>query len=187
MNISVGKKVLNHGRKQWIWAKSVPSLNWMGICQLIPAEERAWETHSAMWWGKKRRRIQVPIALQETSNVFSSFQNKTKGFKASMMMRVLSFSQVGYVQRLSLLSAHLDLNPWSLTLNSRTKGNVVCGLCPGWRVRRWEPKPWLCHRLSFEIGGEALNIPVRQLPRMRTAALPSFYASLQDILFYLKM
>lgn len=135
----------------------------------------------------KKRRIQVPIALQETSNVFSSFQNKTKGFKASMMMRVLSFSQVGYVQRLSLLSVHLDLNPWSLTLNSRTKGNVVCGLCPGWRVRRWEPKPWLCHRLSFEIGGEALNIPVRQLPRMRTAALLSFYASLRDILFYLKM
>lgn len=151
-------------------------------------QAKSWpEKYTQQCDGEKKRRIQVPIALQEISNVFSSFQNKTKGFKASMMMRVLSFSQVGYVQRLSLLSVHLDSNPWSLTLNSRTKGNVVCGLCPGWRVRRWESKPWLCHRLSFEMGGEALNIPVRQLPRMRTAALPSFYASLRDILFYLKM
>lgn len=36
------------------------------------------------------------------------------------------------------------------------------------------------------MGGEALNIPVRQLSRMRTAALPSFRANLRDISFYQK-
>lgn len=187
MNISVGKK----SAERWLKAMNLRQIS--ALTELngnLPAHTRqraGLKNTLSNVMGKKRRRIQVPIALQEISNVFSSFQNKTKGFKASMMMRVLSFSQVGYVQRLSLLSVHLDSNPWSLTLNSRTKGNVVCGLCPGWRVRRWESKPWLCHRLSFEMGGEALNIPVRQLPRMRTAALPSFYASLRDILFYLKM
>lgn len=139
-----------------------------------------------LWNSLKRTRTQVPISLQEISNVFSSFQNKTGDFKVRAMTRVLSFSQVGFVQRFSSVSFHLDLNLWSLTLNSRTKGNVVCGLCPGWRVRRWESKSWLCHRLSFEMGGEALNIHVRQLPKMRTAALPSFHASLHDISFYLK-
>lgn len=177
--------MLNCERKQRMWDRSMPSLTEWEFASSYQVKN--WPVKCTQQWdGEKRKRIQVPAALQEISDVLSSFQNKTRGFTARMMTRVLSFSQVGYVQRFSAVSVHLDLNPWSLTLNSRTKGNVVCGLCPGWRVRRWEPKSWLWHRLSFEMGGEALNIPVRQLSRMRTAALPSFRASLRDISFYQK-